>query len=97
MVWNSQKYRLQYWATRSSVRSFSRSWDSEWLDGYFVCVFPIFDHIETGSASGAPWLPALESARQSGSEEIRAELEPNQEETPELYIKTYICLFSVSS
>ena len=32
MVENSQKYRLQYWATRSSVRLFARtahSWDSE--------------------------------------------------------------------
>ena len=42
MVDNSQEYRLEYWATRSSVRSFARtahSWDSECLDGYFVCVF----------------------------------------------------------
>jgi len=72
MVDNSQEYRLQYWATRSSVRSFARtahsfacsgllaslapsaaltrslarslrslprSWESELLDGYFVCVF----------------------------------------------------------
>ena len=72
MVENSQEYRLKYWATRSSVRSFARtarlfacsgllvllapsaaltrslarslrslprSWESELLDGYFVCVF----------------------------------------------------------
>ena len=77
MVENSQEYRLRYWATRSSVRSFAhtahsfacsgllaslapsaaltrslarslrshpRSWDSEWLDGDFFCVFSIFDH-----------------------------------------------------
>ena len=25
MVWNKQEYRLQYWATRSSVRSFART------------------------------------------------------------------------
>ena len=67
---NSQKYRLQYWATHSSVRSFAhtahlfarsgllaslapsavltrllarslpRSWETELLDGYFVCFFP---------------------------------------------------------
>ena len=75
MVENSQKYRLQYWATRSSVRSFTRiahsfacsgllaslapsaaltrslarslrslprSWESELLDGDFVCVFSYF-------------------------------------------------------
>ena len=35
MVDNSQEYRLKYWATRSSVRS----WDSELLDGYLICVF----------------------------------------------------------
>ena len=62
MVDNCQEYRLQYWATRSSVRSFARSlapltrslarslrslprwWESDLLDGYFVCVFSIFDH-----------------------------------------------------
>ena len=72
MVENSQEYRLEYWATRSSVRSdrsfirllptarfaralrcahfarslrsLPRSWDNEWLDGYFICVFSIFDH-----------------------------------------------------
>ena len=27
-----------------SLRSLPRSWESELLDGYFVCVFPIFDH-----------------------------------------------------
>ena len=72
VVDNSQEYRLQYWATRSSVRSFAhsfacsrllaslapsaaltrslartlrllpRSWDSDLLDGYFVCVFSYF-------------------------------------------------------
>ena len=71
MVPNSQEYRLQYWATRVSVRSFartgllallapsaaltrslacslcslSRSWDSKWLDGYFVCVFFLLSSI----------------------------------------------------
>ena len=35
MVDNSQEYRLKYWVTRSSVRS----WDSELLDGYLICVF----------------------------------------------------------
>ena len=42
MVENSQEYRLKYWDTRSSVRSFARtahSWESELLDGYFICVF----------------------------------------------------------
>ena len=56
MVDNSQEYRLKYWATLLSVRSFARllapltrsltrsirslprSWESEWLDGYFFCV-----------------------------------------------------------
>ena len=75
MVENSQEYRLQHWATCSSVRSFARtthsfacsgqlaslapstaltrllarslrslpcSWDSDFLDGYFVCVFSHF-------------------------------------------------------
>ena len=37
---NSQEYRLEYWATRSSVRSHrSCSWDSDWLDGYLFCGF----------------------------------------------------------
>ena len=39
---NNQEYRLKYWATRSSIRSFARtahSWDSEWLDSYLICVF----------------------------------------------------------
>ena len=34
MVDNSQEYRLKYWATRSSVRSFARtahSWENEFL------------------------------------------------------------------
>ena len=50
----NQKYRLKYWANRSSVRSHRslvrllrtarfaralRSWDSELLDGYLICVF----------------------------------------------------------
>ena len=38
MVDNSQEYRLQYWPTRLSVRSY-RSLVGQWMIGYFICVF----------------------------------------------------------
>ena len=44
MVESRKKLRCKYWATRSSVHSFARtahsfarSWDSDLLNGYFVC------------------------------------------------------------
>ena len=59
MVQNNQESRLKYWATCSSIRlltqllarslrSLPRWWESQLLDGYFVCVFFfIFDHSAT--------------------------------------------------
>ena len=47
MVENCQEYRLRYWATRSSVRSFARTahFAPSLARCYFVCVFFLFSTI----------------------------------------------------
>ena len=40
VVWNKQEYRLKYWATRSSVRSFARTAHSFTCFGLLALLAP---------------------------------------------------------
>ena len=55
---NNQEYRLKYWVTPWSIRSFAHtahSWESKWMVGYFFCAFfSILDHSAMVDSS-LPW------------------------------------------